>query len=329
MTSAKKFRYHLIGLTPLYAAVGATELAADKLRELGSEEARPTPAAEPAVPAAAPGPARPAPAPGSFRDLARLVRGARRAPGYAIDQAVGQVTRTQEAYDDLVGRGQRLAHRVDAVRPVPTPTGFLRQANAEVTRRRREAEESARAALAATRSAASTTFGVARAEGEAVVEAVAPAGANERRRTLRDAATDLEQGELRTTAARPRRRTSAAARTAAPSPTRPVVGAEPVVGRTPVLAGSGMEAGSTVTPATGGPATPRLAGTAARRTRVADAAAAAGGAPRPVRVRRRPVADAAAGAGGPASAEGTGAGAATTQPPAPAQQAAEPGPSHD
>ena len=47
MTLAKKLRDDLVGLTPLFAVVGATDLAAHKLRELGTPEGEFDPDAEP------------------------------------------------------------------------------------------------------------------------------------------------------------------------------------------------------------------------------------------------------------------------------------------
>lgn len=235
MTLAKKLRDDLVRLTPLYAVVGVTDLAAAKLRELGTPEED-----------------RSSTEPTTFpQDVERLVRGARRVPGLAFEQAVGTVSTTASTYEDLAGRGRRIAGRV---RPEAAPASdVVRGRTVDPTRAAgRRAEGERRRASDRVRAFADRARGVDPTDREArdpdVVEAVDHSA---RRRGLRSVTTE--------TGPRPaarRRRTPAAAKTAAPGPTRPAV-AEPDETTPPVPAGSGLEAGATTSTTRRTPATPR------------------------------------------------------------------------
>ena len=141
-------------LTPLYAVLGATELAVEKLADIGANATGYRADEQPDSRVAQAG---------------RVLTGARQMPALAINQAIDTVVRTQEHYAGLAERGQRLAGRQA---PVQQTTGLLRQAGERVARGRDAAADAAQR----TRSAATHTVQAARSNAEDlagdVVEAV-------------------------------------------------------------------------------------------------------------------------------------------------------------
>lgn len=98
MSTTKRRSFY--GLNPLYATIGATDLAASKLREIGAAAK-----GESLTDAAA--------VAGSTvrRDLAHLARGARQLPVLAVNEALDVMVRGQEQFSELAERGERVAKR--------------------------------------------------------------------------------------------------------------------------------------------------------------------------------------------------------------------------
>ncbi len=224
-------------LTPLYAVLGATELAVEKLADLGANATGHRADDQPESRVAQAG---------------RVITGARQVPALAINQAIDTVVRTQEHYAGLAERGQRLAGRQA---PVQQTGDLLRQAGEKVARGRDAAADAAQR----TRSAASETVQAARGSAEDVVEAVTHPtrlGSVARpprlvRPLQRTRATDATEGAPTVSPAmgesvrpKPRRpRVNAAAGRSTTSPTR---SDESSRSRSGVPAGSGVEAGATM-----------------------------------------------------------------------------------
>lgn len=224
-------------LTPLYAVLGATELAVEKLADLGANATGHRADDQPESRVAQAG---------------RVITGARQVPALAINQAIDTVVRTQEHYAGLAERGQRLAGRQA---PVQQTGDLLRQAGEKVARGRDAAADAAQR----TRSAASETVQAARGSAEDVVEAVTHPtrlGSVARpprlvRPLQRTRATDSAEGTGTVSPAtgesvrpKPRRpRVNAAAGRSTTSPTRTE---ETARSRSAVPAGSGVEAGATM-----------------------------------------------------------------------------------
>ena len=224
-------------LTPLYAVLGATELAVEKLADLGANATGHRADDQPESRVAQAG---------------RVITGARQVPALAINQAIDTVVRTQEHYAGLAERGQRLAGRQA---PVQQTGDLLRQAGEKVARGRDAAADAAQR----TRSAASETVQAARGSAEDVVEAVTHPtrlGSVARpprlvRPLQRTRATDSAEGTGtvspatgESVRAKPRRpRVNAAAGRSTTSPTR---SDESSRSRSGVPAGSGVEAGATM-----------------------------------------------------------------------------------
>lgn len=224
-------------LTPLYAVLGATELAVEKLADLGANATGHRADDQPESRVAQAG---------------RVITGARQVPALAINQAIDTVVRTQEHYAGLAERGQRLAGRQA---PVQQTGDLLRQAGEKVARGRDAAADAAQR----TRSAASETVQAARGSAEDVVEGVTHPtrlGSVARpprlvRPLQRTRATDSAEGTGtvspatgESVRAKPRRpRVNAAAGRSTTSPTR---SDESSRSRSGVPAGSGVEAGATM-----------------------------------------------------------------------------------
>ncbi|MDO5710984.1 MAG: hypothetical protein Q4P32_04485 [Micrococcales bacterium] len=234
-------------LKPLYAVLGATELAVEKLADLGANAVGHTPDERPQSRVAQAG---------------RVLVGARQVPALAINQAIDTVVRTQEHYAGLAERGQRLA---GSKAPVQQTGDLLRQAGQGVARGRAAAAGAAQR----TRSAASETMHSARGGAEDIVEAVAHptrpgsvARPPRAPRTVRPPHTERSTAPVTpvspsadpTTTQRPKPRRSrvnaASARTststARATSARTATPDEPSRARTGVPAGSGVEAGATM-----------------------------------------------------------------------------------
>lgn len=256
-------RRSLIGLNPVYAMLGATDLAAQKLREIGAR---------------ATGESAPTDATGTTRaDLRRLVVGARQVPAIALNEAVDVVVRTQSQFNDLAERGERVLKRQPRVQQTEE---LLDRAGKTVARGQAAASRAAHTAADRTRDRATSAVHSAREQADDVVEAVSHFGRTSSPSTL------LRRGSV----ARPVRAAqgdTADATPARPKPRRPRV--SPATGRATgapasddegrgrhgIPSSSGVEAGATVTTAkkSGSKAAARpAAGTSAVATRRAATA---------------------------------------------------------
>lgn len=232
MSTTKRRSFY--GLNPLYATIGATDLAASKLREIGAAAK-----GESLTDAAA--------VAGSTvrRDLAHLARGARQLPVLAVNEALDVMVRGQEQFSELAERGERVAKR----RPhVGNDDDLLHRAGRRVAAGQAVAKDKVAAGQAAaskaahnaadrTRDAAQHSFTAARGQADEVVEAVSHLGRSGRG----GAQTLLRRGSVARPVRGVARPTGAAeeAETPRPKPRRPRVSATP--------AGSGVEAGASVT----------------------------------------------------------------------------------
>ncbi|MBW3083856.1 hypothetical protein KEM60_00034 [Austwickia sp. TVS 96-490-7B] len=111
-------------LTPLYAVVGASDLAVEKLREIGTRAAQDTTHGVAGLPHRA------------GDDLARVVHGARQVPQLALNQALGMVSKGLQQYDALARRGRAVDIPGQAL---GTAAVLVRQAGELVSQGRRQA----------------------------------------------------------------------------------------------------------------------------------------------------------------------------------------------
>ncbi|MEP7160499.1 MAG: helix-turn-helix domain-containing protein [Dermatophilaceae bacterium] len=242
----------LDALSPLYAVVGASDLAVEKLRELGTKAAQDAGAGIDQLQDNA----------GS--DVARVVKGVRQAPTAALNQALGAVAKGQKQYSELAERGKDVADKTRGGQAVDqaaaTAAGLLSQAGALVEKSRSKVAgrtEKSRKAAAKTRDAAihqmeHTKDQAAHAMDQAQQVVADQAG------HLRDGVTEVaRRGSEGVKPLARRRRTSdavpAKAETKAPS----VAGAGLEAGSTaPVAKRSGKKTASKRTVTTAGPAKP-------------------------------------------------------------------------
>lgn len=233
-TSARRT---LRGLNPVYVMLGATDLAAQKLREIGANSVGES--AQDATDARA--------------QLRQFARGARQIPVLALNETVDVVVRTQSQYADLAERGVRIIKR----RPqVQQGEGLLHRAQETATRGQSAASRAAHNAADQTRGRANSALHSARHQADEVVEAVNHVAQLGRS----NAPALLRRGSV----ARPVRGAGAAvagkagepvADTERPKPRRPRLSttavrakaAEEEGRRSAVAAGAGIEAGATVT----------------------------------------------------------------------------------
>lgn len=225
-------RRSIYGLNPLYAVIGATDLAAEKLREIGANAVGETalPSADSTTDAKG--------------ELRRMARGARQLPVLALNEALDVVVRSQEQFSELADRGERLAKRRPA--PVQQTEDLLHRAGRTVARGQARASKVAHEAADRTRDRATTTLHSAREQADEVVDAVTHLGRASSPTTL------LRRGSV----ARPVRGTisrTVDTDSERPKPRRPRVSSgsarsgEEGRSRPVPAAGSGVEAGATLT----------------------------------------------------------------------------------
>ncbi len=222
-------RRTLGGLNPVYAMLGATDLAAEKLREIGAAATGETVEATKDAKA----------------ELRRLVRGARQVPALALNEALDVVVRTRTQVDELAERGERIVKRQPRVQQTED---LIARAGETVAR----GQAAATRAADRTRDRANATLHTARSQADDVVEAVTHLGRTGSPSTL------LRRGSV----SRPVRAAESAVQSATTAasatverakPRRPRLSSASRAGddtrssRPSVAAGSGVEAGATVT----------------------------------------------------------------------------------
>ncbi len=112
-------------LTPIYVMLGASDLAVEKLRELGAKAAKDAEESIDGLQQKA------------GNDLAKVVEGAKQVPQLALNQALEMMARSRQHYTDLAERGRS----VDlAGQATTTALGLMQQATDLVGRGRSQAE---------------------------------------------------------------------------------------------------------------------------------------------------------------------------------------------
>lgn len=223
-------------LSPIYAVVGASDLAVEKLRELGTKAAQDAGDGIDQLQESAEN---------AGSDVAKVVKGVRHAPTAALNQALGAVARGQKQYSELAERGKDVADKTRSGQVVDqaatTAAGLLSQAGALVDKSRSKAvgrTEKSRKAAAKTRDAAihqmeHTKDQAAHAMDQAQHVVADQAG------HLRDGVTEVTRRGSEGVKPIPRRRRSnEPARSSEAAPTKGETKASSV-------AGAGLEAGST------------------------------------------------------------------------------------
>ncbi|SEV90086.1 Transcriptional regulator, contains XRE-family HTH domain [Austwickia chelonae] len=202
-------------LTPIYVMLGASDLAVEKLRELGAKAAKDAEESIDGLQQKA------------GNDLAKVVEGAKQVPHLALNQALEMMARSRQHYTDLAERGRSVDLTGQAT---TTALGLMQQATDLVGRGRSQAEhvveqgrteaerrvDKTRKAALRTGQAAVHQAGAVVDQASHVVEAVTHAG----RRAVDEAVDTVDSAvaaPVRKPTARRRRSPGSTAATASPA----------------------------------------------------------------------------------------------------------------